>query len=137
MGTRAEFKARLLVAAAAALRDWVPDGTPFIVKVEANGFRLEAESQGEWPEDTSAALERRGRWVSYLEQRVLDFLAGRPDVWSTGEEIAAALREQHQHKFKAILANMVEREIVECIQGRGYKPLPEGPLRAHPGSDED
>jgi len=129
MSTRGESQTRLLAAAAAFLRDVGTAEGPFLLKLVCGRLVMKLDSGPDWPEDTTQAERRPGRWVSPLEQRIIDYLAGRPEVWTRGEEIAAALHEEYQHKFKAILSNLGERDVIVVQQGRGYKPLPNGPLR--------
>src|SRR5262245_26423348 len=130
MTARAESRARLLAAAAAFLRDvGATEHAPYLLKLECESVVVKLSCGPQWPDDPAQAERRPGRWVSPLEQRIVDFLTGRPDVWTKGEEIAAALCEEYQHKFKAILSNLGERDVIVVQQGRGYKPLPNGPLR--------
>lgn len=99
---------------------------------EAKSFRVRIEASGHlaaigldlkvprWPAAAEAEEAPRGLWLSPLEQRVVDYLAGRA-TWATGEAIATAIGEQYQHRLKAILTNLADRQIIEPQTGLGYR----------------
>jgi hypothetical protein len=122
---RPERERRLVAAAAAYLRQLGFEGVGFELrlKIEGQRFVIEQDADG-WPEETAMAPRPRGKWLSPLEQRVFDFLGGRGFDWTPGEAIARELDEPYQHRFKAIMSNLVEREVIDMNPGQGYRRFP-------------
>ncbi len=93
----------------------------FVVRLECKEMVIVIPCD-EWPEEPAASKEKEvGRWLSPLERRIVDYLAGRGGEWSRGEDVAAALNEPYQHRFKSVLTNLCDRMIVEPLSGSGYR----------------
>lgn len=92
----------------------------FEVKIRTQSVQITIVCE-EWPEPTNSPNDtQKGSWVSPIERRILDYLSGRAD-WTPGETIAQSLGEPYQHRFKAILTNLVDRSILEAATGSGYR----------------
>jgi hypothetical protein len=68
----------------------------------------------------------RGNWLSRIEEDVLRLLAERCD-WMVTKDIAEALHEAPSGRLRTILANLVERDILEGGDARGYRLPPAKP----------
>lgn len=64
----------------------------------------------------------RGRWLSPLEEKVLSVLTGKD--WTPAERVAALVGESNGGDLRAVLRNMVERELLESAPSRGYRLVP-------------
>jgi hypothetical protein len=120
---RPERDVRILAAVAQLLRHLGVEETAFKVKVEwAEGKHLIACGP-EWPAEPNASRPPQGKWLSPLEQRIVDYLRDR-EGWTRTEAVAEALEEPHQHRFKAIVANLAERLVIEALSGQGIRLTP-------------
>jgi hypothetical protein len=76
--------------------------------------------RGESPEAGRAWL-----WLSPLERRILDALAGRG--WTTSKALARLVAESNSGDLRAILRNLTERLILDSSPGKGYRVKTERP----------
>jgi hypothetical protein len=66
-----------------------------------------------------AAAPRRGRFFSPLEEQILSALS--KGGWLSSNQLAEALKLADSEKLKSILTNLVDREVIESMPGRGYR----------------
>ena len=111
------------------------------VHVICERLTLHLDEGADWPEEAAGPPVLPGRYYSPLEQRIVDYLAGRPpDSWTTAPQIAAGLGESLGHKLKDVLSNLVDRDVIDCNQGQGYRSMrparngTDGPLRGQRGA---
>jgi len=123
---RPERDVRLLAAAATFLRQQGYEDGHYRLRLDLDGIKWTLTGGPEWPEEPDVMLRQRGQWLSPLEQRIVDYLSDRGTECTTAERIAAALGEPCQHRFKAIIANLVERQVIDnnVGPGGGYRLLP-------------
>lgn len=95
-------------------------GCTFEVEIRCKTVRIVIPCD-EWPETPAQTEAAKGLWLSPLERRIVDFLAGRGGEWTRGEDVAAGLGEPHQHRFKALMTNLVDREVLESGSGAGFR----------------
>lgn len=125
MCAHAEARAQIIARVAELLRlAGADENEPYSVRIEAVGKGGEPigfdVSPRQWPGEAPAATAQRGLWLSHLERRIVDCLAGRGGHMS-GEAVAQALGEPYQHRLKAILTNLCDREVIEVLPGSGYR----------------
>ena len=97
------------------------------VQVICPKLRVHLTDGPDWPEEEAGPPVQPGRYYSPLEQRIVDYLAGRPpEVWTAAPQIATDLRETLGHKLKDVLSNLVERDVIDCNQGQGYRAMRPG-----------
>src|SRR5262249_38290802 len=111
------------------------------VHVICERLTLHLDESADWPEEEAGPPVQPGRYYSPLEQRIVDYLAGRPpDSWTTAPQRAAGLGESLGHKLKDVLSNLVDRDVIDCNQGQGYRSMrpahnrTDGPQRGQRGA---
>src|SRR5262245_13273771 len=127
---RPERDVRVLAAVAAYLRHLGVEAAPIKVKIECNGDGHVLRCGEDWPDEPAQVPKPRGKWLSPLGQRIVDYVAGAGlgTEYVKGEVIANALGEPYQHRFKALMADLVERDALDALSGSGYRLMPaDGP----------
>lgn len=94
------------------------------------GVRLVLKSDGlpGTPGGLRRAVEGRGKEFSYNEEKILAELSH--GEWRSSRDIVAALGLSDENRVKAILTNLVDRDLLLAAPGKGYRLPP-------PDEDED
>ena len=127
-------KAALAVALARAAADYLdwfksPHGAFSVQITDCDGFGFGVPVRV-WPEaaappaaEAPDGAGRRGRWLSPQEEAIVAALR-RLSGYQSAEAIALALARPCDNRFKAVLTNLADREILESLSGSGYRIAP-------------
>lgn len=123
-----QTRAALAATAAEHLASLGLPPQPFVVAVEA-GDDVHRITCRCWPAPCpgtpctvprdSPESENLGLWLSPLERRIVEALSS--GEWMPTRQIAQAIGEDGDGDIRAILRNLVERQILESLTAKGFR----------------